>query len=117
MQIIEEANVKVEDGALKIISKYAKGALRDAISLLDQCLATANDKLMVSDILLMAGLFDEDIFFEMLMAVKGKNIEKIIEIIDNLYSKGRDLYFFLQGFIEFLRDILIYIITGLIDNV
>jgi DNA polymerase-3 subunit gamma/tau len=114
--IINDNNLSFDKRALRLIARYSKGALRDGISLLDQCMSMGKDNLSLEDIKQMAGVYDDDIFFNLLFAIKNQDIQSIISLVDEINNAGKDLYHFLQSYIEFLRNILIFLSTGELDD-
>jgi DNA polymerase-3 subunit gamma/tau len=114
--IINDNNLSFDKRALRLIASYSKGALRDGISLLDQCMSMGKDNLSLEDIKQMAGVYDDDIFFNLLFAIKNQDIQSIISLVDEINNAGKDLYHFLQSYIEFLRNILIFLSTGELDD-
>lgn len=81
---------KLDDDASSLIARIADGAMRDALSLLDQCVAysTNIDLSVVSDA---AGIAGRDYLFDILEAVADRNISLAISKTDELYSKSKDM--------------------------
>ncbi|MBQ6627894.1 MAG: DNA polymerase III subunit gamma/tau [Methanobrevibacter sp.] len=93
---------------LRQISKMALGSMRQAISYLDKCKDYGD--VTPENICTVLGNFSYDVFFDLTNAIIDKNGEKVIEIIEDLYSKGDDLKLFTEMFFDFLLDLTKYII-------
>lgn len=96
--------IQCDDEALDYIAKLAEGGVRKAISLLDTCLSY-KPALTIDDIREILGTADYNIMLSLLLAIDKKNELQIVEIIESLYSNGKDLKLFIQQFMEYLVDI------------
>lgn len=99
----------VEDEPLEYIAKLADGGMRDAITLLDKCLDYSSE-LTVENIVKALGTVDYEVMCNMtIFIVTGKTIE-VMDTIERLYSDGKDLKQFVKSYIQFIVDVLKYII-------
>ncbi len=88
--VAEQEGVKLSDGAAMLVASVADGALRDALSLLDRCIAISSD--IDEDVVRnAAGLARKTYLYELAACVINKNTAKSLEIIDNLYSESKDM--------------------------
>ena len=91
--------------ALEYIAKIADGGMRDAITMLDKCLAYSTD-LTLENVVKALGVADYDIMFDLTDAlVLDRDNKKMIEIIENLYANGKELKQFMKDYIHFVLDI------------
>ncbi|MBQ8624101.1 MAG: DNA polymerase III subunit gamma/tau [Oscillospiraceae bacterium] len=90
MYIAGEEGFVLDEDAASLIARIADGAMRDALSLLDQCVAYSShiDLSVVSDA---AGIAGRDYLFDILEAVVDNDISKAISKTDELYSKSKDM--------------------------
>jgi len=100
-------NIFIEDEALKLMAKMSDGALRDAISLLDQCIAIGNEKISYEDVLSIVGIVNDTFMAEIVDAVKQKNIEKILGLVDTLIMDGKDIIQFVLDLVVYYRNLLL----------
>ncbi len=100
-------NVFIEQEALKLIAKLSDGALRDAISLLDQCMALGNEKITHEDVLSIVGIVNDTFMAEIVDAVKHKDVEKILGLIDKLIMDGKDIVQFVSDLVVYYRNLLL----------
>ncbi len=106
-ELVTVENVSVEDKALRYIARMADGALRDALSLLDQCIAFYMDKeLKYENVLEVLGAVDTEVFSRMLRLVINGDVAALIKELDELILLGRDLSQFVSDFTWYLRNLL-----------
>ncbi|MDN5315249.1 MAG: polymerase subunit gamma/tau [Clostridiales bacterium] len=99
--------IQLTDEALEAIASFADGAMRDAISLLDQARASIPGKIERNDVLALAGITQDDFMMEMSEAVLEGKISTILRGIDELVMSGRDLSRFVTDLAQFFRNLLI----------
>lgn len=100
--------IEYEDKALRLIAKLADGALRDAHSILDRCMAFyLGEKLTLEKVLQLLGAVDSTVYEEITAALIKRDIATLLEKTDEMIMQGRDLQQMLLGQIAFLRDLMI----------
>ena len=97
-----DAYVPIE--SLEYIAKIADGGMRDAITLMDKCLAYSTD-LTLENVINALGTVDYDIMFSLTSAIGYMENVKMIEIIEKLHNDGKDLKQFVKSYIQFILDI------------
>lgn len=103
-------NTLLEPAALEYIAKIADGGMRDAITMLDKCLAYS-DHVMIEDVVAALGVVDYDIMFKLTDAwLVFNETAQVIEIIEELHASGKDLKQFIKDYTHFILDIKKYII-------
>ena len=90
LYVAEKENVKLSDSAALLVASVADGALRDALSLLDRCIAISSD-IDEEVVRNAAGLARKTYLYELASCVINKNTAKSLEIIDRLYSESKDM--------------------------
>ena len=106
-ELVVAENVQVEDRALQYIARMADGALRDALSLLDQCMAFyMGQELRYEDVLEVLGAVDTEVFSELLRKVINSDVTGLICTLDELILQGRDLSQLISDFTWYLRNLL-----------
>lgn len=90
LYVAQQEDVVLADSAAVLIASVADGALRDALSLLDRCIAmnTNIDDEVVRNA---AGLARKTYLYDLAAAVINKNTEKSLDIIDRLYAESKDM--------------------------
>ena len=101
--------------ALEYIARVADGGMRDAITLLDKCLAYSHE-LTVDNVVRALGLADYDSMFVLNDAMLSVDYEKTINVINEVYASGVDLKLFIKTYFEFLLDLCMYHSTQKLSN-
>ena len=119
-ELTRAEQIQVEDKALLYVAKAADGSLRDALSLLDQCVAFHFGTLLTYDnVLDVLGAVDSGIFSQMFGAVVRGDTRQAILTLEELVVQGRELGQFVTDFIWYLRNLLLLKSTddaeGLLD--
>lgn len=107
-ELMEAEGVDVEEKALRYVAKAADGSMRDALSLLDQCIAFfLGQKLTYDHVLEVLGAVDTEIFSRLLRAVLVADVVSAMEVLEDLVVQGRDLMQFVSDFTWYLRNLLL----------
>ncbi len=107
-QLTEAEHIETEDKALMYIAKAADGSLRDALSLLDQCVAFHYGKLLTyENVLDVLGAVDSGVFSGMFNAVIQGRTKDCITQLEEIVIQGRELGQFVTDFIWYLRNLLL----------
>ena len=108
MELMEKENVEVEERAIRYIAKAADGSMRDALSLLDQCIAFyLGQKLTYDHVLEVLGAVDTEVFSKLLRKVLAEDVAGAISQLEELVIEGRDLGQFVNDFTWYLRNLLL----------
>lgn len=95
--------------AVEYISKLADGGMRDAITLLDKCLAYST-ALSLENVVKALGTVDYSVMFQLCDAILSKDSQQLIKIIEDIHYQGKDVKQFLRQFTHFILDIQKYAI-------
>ncbi len=107
-ELMEQENIEADEKAVKYIAKCADGAMRDALSLLDQCISFHfGEKLTYDNVLEVLGAVDIDLFSEMLTCINEGQVSRGIKLIEKVILDGKDLNQFVINFTWFLRNIML----------
>ena len=106
--LMEREGLDADRKAIDYIAKSGDGSMRDALSILDQCVAfNLGQKLTYDKVLETIGAVDIDTFARLLDCVLGQDVEGTIDIVDEIVWQGRELGRFVSEFTWFLRNILV----------
>lgn len=103
--IVNQSNID----AIEYIAKLADGGLRDAISLMDKCLAFT-DELTLETVVKVLGVVDYDEMFRFTDTIIENKLNESIQLIESVHTSGKDLKQFVKQYIQFLLDIQKYAI-------
>ena len=107
-ELVRGEGIEAEDKALAYIARKADGGLRDAISLLDQCIAYRGDAALTYGKALEAlGTVDSDMLSRFLRAMLADDTSEALAVIEAVRLEGRELSQFVQDFVWYLRNLLL----------
>lgn len=107
-ELVDREQVQAEERALRYIAKVADGSMRDALSLLDQCIAFyLGQELTYEKALEVLGAVDTSVYSQMFRNVVQGDVVSCIQLIDEMMMQGRDLGQFISEFIWYLRGLLL----------
>ena len=117
-ELMDEEKLDVEDKAIRYIARMADGSLRDALSLLDQCISFYLDQTLTYDnVLDVLGTVDTKVFSQLLEAVSNQDVLRCIRILDEVETGGRELSQFVIDFIWYLRNLLLVKTTENVNDI
>ena len=90
--------------SLEYIAKIADGGMRDAITLMDKCLAYSTT-LTLENVVKALGTTDYDTMFKLTDCLIDYKTPKAISIIEDIYNNGKDLKQFVKQYVQFLLDL------------
>lgn len=103
-----ETSGRYEREALEYLSKLSEGGMRDAITLMDKCLAYSSD-LTLENVVKALGTTDYDTMFKLtdyLLQLNGEESTKLaLQVIEDIYNAGKDLKQFVRQYVQFLLDL------------
>lgn len=106
--IMAREGVDVEPKALRYIAKTADGSMRDALSLLDQCIAFHYGETLTYDNALdVLGAVDTEVFSRLLRYILDRDVTGCIKVLEEIVIQGRELTQFVTDFTWYLRNLLI----------
>ena len=111
-KIVNEQNALADDKSLNLIARVSDGAMRDALSILDQAISMGNGAVEYDVLINMLGLVTNDHLFNLTNSVIQRNVEKSIGIIDEVVYAGKDIYLFIKDLIAHYRNILMAKVTN-----
>lgn len=107
-ELIQAENVQVEERALRYIAKAADGSMRDALSLLDQCIAFHLGKELTYDkVLDVLGAVDTEVFSRLLRCILERNVLGCVQLLEEIVMQGRELTQFVTDFTWYLRNLML----------
>lgn len=107
-ELLDAEGVEAEDKAVRYVAKAGDGSMRDALSLLDQCIAFyLGQKLTYDKVLEVLGAVDTEVFSKLLRQVLAGNVTGSIRILEELITGGRELSQFVGDFTWYMRNLLL----------
>lgn len=107
-ELLAAEHMEAEEKAIRYIARKADGAMRDALSLLDQCIAFfPGQKLTYEQVLNVLGAVDTEIFSRMLRLILKKDVRGLMQSLEDLVMQGRELGQYVSDFTWYLRNLLL----------
>ena len=105
--IADKVNIQIDDKALSLIARNSDGAMRDALSLLDQCFSYNEQNITYENATDILGITNKHLIFNMVNDIKEKNLGKVLFTIDEIIQNGKDINQFIKDIIHYFRDLMI----------
>ena len=107
-ELMDKEGVQAEEKALRYVAKAGDGSMRDALSLLDQCIAFyLGQELSYDKVLEILGTVDTEVFSKLLRQVLAGNITGCIHMLEELIAGGKELTQFVADFTWYMRNLLL----------
>ena len=106
--VVEQENYICDDEALEMIAKLADGGMRDALSILEQCLAYNDQHLTVQDVNHIYGIVSLENKIDFIKVLLSKDMKNSLFILDEMKTNGIDIKRLTLDLVDILKDIIIY---------
>lgn len=107
-ELMDKEEIQVQERALRYIAKTADGSMRDALSLLERCIAFHyGQELTYDKALEVLGAVDTDVFSRLLRSVLEQDVTGSISLLEEVIMQGRELVQFVADFTWYLRNLLL----------
>lgn len=108
MELLQREGIEAEEKAIRYVAKVADGSMRDALSLLDQCISYyLGQTLTYEKVLEVLGAVDVEIFSELMRYVTAGDTSGALRIVDEVIWQGRELSQFVSDFTWYMRNMLL----------
>ncbi len=105
-EICVQLDVKISDAALGLIASNADGSVRDALSLLDQCISSGEKAVARENVIEILGTAGEEIFVEMTDLVIRRQVADALMLLDRVMADGKDVRQFMKDWVSHFRSLL-----------
>ena len=106
-EICTKEEVNAEKAALQVISQKSEGCMRDALSIMDKIVSFTSGELTYSNTLEHLNILDEDYYFRLLESMMEQDLASAMLLFDSINRKGFEGDLVLNGFSEFMRNLLV----------
>ncbi len=106
-EICEKEQIVAEKTALHVIAQKSEGCMRDSLSILDKIVSFTDGKLTYANTLEHLNILDEDYYFKLLEYLNQQQLSDAMLLLDTILQKGFEADSFLEGFAEFVRNLLV----------
>ena len=105
--ILGQENIAHDASSVALVAREAAGSMRDALSLLDQVIAGASDKLTGVDASRLLGVANRSVLYDLARALLVGDAAKVLSIVQSVANEGYDLATFARDFLAVLRDLVV----------
>ena len=116
-KIVLKQGVSVEDNSLKLIARISDGAMRDALSILDQAISMNDGKVEYNSVIDMLGLVTSESLTKLSDCIIDRNIEMAIKVINEIVFSGKDIYVFIKDMTTHMRDLLMAKVSENVEEI
>ena len=106
-QIAQQENITISSGSLQLIAREADGSLRDAQSMLDQMVTYAGKEVNDEDVATILGVVNSTILFDISSAIMRNDLEKCLETVGTIFTRGIDFRQFYHRLLEHFRNLMV----------
>ena len=106
-EIVDKENINADKASLQLIAQKSEGCMRDALSILDKIVSFTNGVVTYANTLENLNILDADYYFKMLDALMQQDLTTAMLLYDEINYKGFEGDMVLNGFAEFIRNILV----------
>lgn len=109
--VLDQEHIHMEPEAVKLVATLSEGGMRDALSILDQCIAYAQDDITVNDVNTIYGITTPAEKGTLLSHVLNRNYAELTQQIETLSEQGTDIRRLAADLVDMLKDSLVYTYT------
>lgn len=106
-EIVDGKGLFADNRSLELIARVSEGAMRDALSVLDQSISMGDGKVEYPMVVEMLGLMGKQKLFELADGLLKKDVEKTLTVMDEIAEGGKDPYFITRDLQEHFRNMLV----------
>ena len=110
--VCESSKIDADENALKIVASLSEGAMRDALSILERCLQDGDNEISEDKVKELVGIPKLSYIEEIVTSVLEKNIDDCLKTLKTVINEGKDQNNFLWEVIKYVKDVLLYKVTG-----
>jgi DNA polymerase-3 subunit gamma/tau len=110
--LVTREKIEADDDALALLAEAGDGSMRDALSILDQAIASSNERLTADAVRNLVGAAPAHILEQVMQAVAESRSEEILRQVDHLISEGHSPTHFARQMVRFLRNATVAKIAG-----
>lgn len=110
-EIVSENAVFADDKSLSFIARMCDGAMRDALSILDQAIAMGDGKVVFDDVVAMLGVVTNENLLKLTDNIIQKDISKCIQVVDEIILSGKDISLFIKEMTTHMRNLMMVKVT------
>ena len=112
-ELLSQEGVQAEEKAVRYVARLGDGSMRDALSLMDRCMAFSTDGVITYEkVLSVLGTVDMEDYSALFQAINRYDVTGALQVIEHTVDSGKDLTPFISDFLMYLRNLLILNVGG-----
>jgi DNA polymerase III subunit gamma/tau len=111
-RVAKSENLKIDPGAVAVLSRAAEGSLRDGLSLLEQAIAYSGDEITDTQVRELLGVVAESVLDELVEAIATQSAQRALSLVHRLITDGQNLQHFCREAIRHFRNLLVARVCG-----
>lgn len=115
--ICEKEGIEADEKALNLIARNSQGALRDALSILDQCISFEGNKISYNDVIELLGSVNIEQLFDLAESIIKENTRKSLQILNDFIIWGKDVRNLVNDLIDHFRNLMVCKISNDLDEI
>ena len=115
--ICEKEGIEADEKALNLIARNSQGALRDALSILDQCISFEGHTITYNDVIELLGSVNIEQLFELADSIIKENTKKSLQILNDFIIWGKDVRNLVNDLIDHFRNLMVCKISNDLDDI
>ncbi len=104
--------IKADEDALALLAEAGDGSMRDALSILDQAIASCGDRITVESVRQLVGAAPSGLLEDVMQAVARTSSEEVLRLADRLMGEGHNPTHFARQLVRFLRNAIVAKVAG-----
>ena len=116
-KICSEEDIEVEDKALNLIARNSQGALRDALSILDQCISFGDKKIEYNDVVELLGTVNIEQLFDLAQYIINQDTKESLKVLNEFIVWGKDIRNLINDLIDHFRNLMICKVSTDLDEI
>jgi DNA polymerase-3 subunit gamma/tau len=106
-EICRDEKIKIDDDVLFSVARASGGSLRDAESILDQLISFSQKDIKMGDVVLVLGIIEQEVFAQFVDQMVSRDAAAALELISSAMANGKDMGYFLEGLLEYYRNLMV----------
>ena len=115
--ICEKEGIEADEKALNLIARNSQGALRDALSILDQCISFEGNKISYNDVIELLGSVNIEQLFDLAESIIKEDTRKSLQILNDFIIWGKDVRNLVNDLIAHFRNLMVCKISNDLDEI
>src|SRR5437660_867350 len=110
--LVAKEQLEADEDALALVAEGGDGSIRDALSILDQAIASSSGRLSLDEVRQLVGAAPSGVLEQIMQSVAQSSSQDVLRVVDQLISEGHSPTHFARQMVRFLRNTVVARIAG-----